>query len=194
MGWACVVLGAGDESSPRAFVEFGEHPIGQSLKRPADAVLTGKRQCQPGGKQGAENQRGGHGKGAPWGEKTKAADAREGLPRAGAQVADGDFCAQGISPKCERFLAIRGTLISDWAIEKGLKGCEYLRRQGCEPGRQIHDGWGKFSLGTTRPAPLPSRFCTARLSSLGGHLHLGVGTTSGTTAGASGRNPFVRWT
>ena len=61
MGWACVVLGAGDESSPRAFVEFGEHPAGQSLKCPANAVLTGKRQCQPGGKQGAENQRGGHG-------------------------------------------------------------------------------------------------------------------------------------
>ena len=54
-------MGVGDESSPRAFVEFGEDPIGQSLKGPADAVLTGKRQCQPGGKQGAENQRGGHG-------------------------------------------------------------------------------------------------------------------------------------
>jgi hypothetical protein len=52
---------AGDESSPRTFVEFGENPIGQSLKGPADAVLTGKRQCQPGGKQGAENERGGHG-------------------------------------------------------------------------------------------------------------------------------------
>ena len=61
MGWACVVLGVGNESSPRTFVEFGEHPVGQSLKRPANAVLTGKRQCQPGGKQGAENQRGGHG-------------------------------------------------------------------------------------------------------------------------------------
>ena len=54
-------MGAGNESSPRAFVEFGEDPIGQRLKGPADAVLTGQRQCQPGGKQGAENQRGGHG-------------------------------------------------------------------------------------------------------------------------------------
>ena len=56
-----VCMRAGDEASPRTFVEFGENPIGQSLKRPADAVLTGKRQCEPGGKQGAENQRGGHG-------------------------------------------------------------------------------------------------------------------------------------
>jgi len=62
---------AGDESSPRAFVEFGEHPAGEGLKRSANAVLTGKRQCQPGGKQGAENQRGGHGEGAPWGRKRK---------------------------------------------------------------------------------------------------------------------------
>ena len=69
MGWACVVLGVGDEASPRTFVEFGEHPIGQSLKRPANAVLTGKRQCQPGGKQGAENQRGGHGEGSLHGER-----------------------------------------------------------------------------------------------------------------------------
>ena len=53
----------GNESSPRAFVEFGEDPIGQSLERPANAVLTEKRQCQPRGKQGAENERGGHGEG-----------------------------------------------------------------------------------------------------------------------------------
>ena len=66
MGWSCVVLGSGNEARLRAFVEFGEHPVGQSLKRPANAVLTGKRQCQPGGKQGAENERGGHGEGAPW--------------------------------------------------------------------------------------------------------------------------------
>jgi hypothetical protein len=52
---------AGDEASPRTFLEFGEHPAGERLKRPANAVLTGQRQCQPGGKQGAENQRGGHG-------------------------------------------------------------------------------------------------------------------------------------
>ena len=69
MGWSCVVLGSGNEARLRAFVEFGEHPVGQSLKRPANAVLTGQRQCQPGGKQGAENQRGGHGEGAPWGTK-----------------------------------------------------------------------------------------------------------------------------
>ena len=62
MGWSVLGMWAGDESSPRAFVEFGEHSIGQSLKCPANAVLTGKRQCQPGGKQGAENERGGHGK------------------------------------------------------------------------------------------------------------------------------------
>jgi hypothetical protein len=43
-------------------VELGENPIGQRLKGPANAVLTGKRQCQPGGKQGAENERGCHGK------------------------------------------------------------------------------------------------------------------------------------
>lgn len=53
--------GVADETSSRAFVELGEHPVGESLKRLANAVLTGKRQCQPGGKQGAENQRGGHG-------------------------------------------------------------------------------------------------------------------------------------
>ena len=49
-------------------MEFGEHPIGQSLERPANAVLTGQRQCQPRGKQGAENQRGGHAEGGLHGE------------------------------------------------------------------------------------------------------------------------------
>ena len=44
MGWSVLGMWAGDESSPRAFVEFGEHSIGQSLKCPANAVLTGKRQ------------------------------------------------------------------------------------------------------------------------------------------------------
>ena len=67
------------EASPRAFVELGEHPVGQSLKRPANAVLTGQRQCQPGGKQGAENQRGGHGEGISMG-KGKATGTREGRP------------------------------------------------------------------------------------------------------------------
>ena len=69
------------EASPGTFLEFGKHPIGQSLKGPANAVLTGKRQCQPGGKQGAENQRGGHGKGSSLGEdvgdRWKKAAARE---------------------------------------------------------------------------------------------------------------------
>ena len=46
------------------------------------------------------------GKGVSMGKKTKAADAREGRPRAEARVPDGDFCAQGICPKCERFLEI----------------------------------------------------------------------------------------
>ena len=64
-----MVLGAGDEASPRAFLELGEHPIGQSLKGPANAVLTGQRQCQPGGKQGAENERGGHGEEISMGRK-----------------------------------------------------------------------------------------------------------------------------
>jgi len=70
--WAVVGMRAGDEAGSRAFVEFGEDPIGQSLECPADAVLTGKRQCQPGGKQCAENERGGHeeegsmGKGEKW--------------------------------------------------------------------------------------------------------------------------------
>lgn len=63
MGWAVVGMRVGDEASSRTFLEFGEHPIGQSLKGPANAVLTGQRQCQPGGKQCAENQRGGHGEG-----------------------------------------------------------------------------------------------------------------------------------
>jgi len=40
-------------------------------------VLTGKRQRQPGGKQGEENQRGGHGEGISMGKKMKAADARK---------------------------------------------------------------------------------------------------------------------
>jgi len=97
MGWAVVCMWAGDEASPRAFVEFGEHPIGQSLEGPADAVLTGKRQCQHGGKQGAENQRGGHGEGISMGWKRReAAGTGEGRPVAGAQPPDGDFCAQGI--------------------------------------------------------------------------------------------------
>jgi hypothetical protein len=61
--WAVGWSGVGNDYSPRAFVEFGEHPIGQSLKGPADAVLTGKRQCQPRGKHCAENQCGGHGEG-----------------------------------------------------------------------------------------------------------------------------------
>ena len=61
------------EASLRAFVELGEHPVGQSLKRPANAVLTGQRQCQPGGKQGAENQRGGHGEGISMGKKERLA-------------------------------------------------------------------------------------------------------------------------
>ena len=59
--WAVGWSGVENEARLRAFVEFGEHSFGQSLKGPADAVLTGKRQCQPGGKQCAENQRGGHG-------------------------------------------------------------------------------------------------------------------------------------
>ena len=75
--WAVVCMRAGDESSSRTFVEFGEDPIGQSLKGPANAVLTGQRQCQPGGKQCAENQRGGHGEGAPWGEEERSGRERE---------------------------------------------------------------------------------------------------------------------
>ena len=84
MGWACVVVEAGNKSSPRAFVKFGEHPIGQSLERPADTVLTGKRQCQPGGKQGAENQR--------------AQDARKHVARVdkrGSRPAGGNAAAEG---------------------------------------------------------------------------------------------------
>ena len=77
MGWAVGWSGVGNESSPRAFVEFGEHPVGQSLKRPANAVLTGKRQCQPGGKQGAENQRGGHGEEISMGEGKQNGPAPE---------------------------------------------------------------------------------------------------------------------
>ena len=55
-------VGAGDEASSGALTKLGKNPTGQSLKRQTNAVLTGKRQCQPGGKQGAENGRGGHGK------------------------------------------------------------------------------------------------------------------------------------
>ena len=54
--------GAGDKASSGALTKLGKNPTGQSLKRQTNAVLTGKRQCQPGGKQGAENERGGHGK------------------------------------------------------------------------------------------------------------------------------------
>jgi hypothetical protein len=60
--------GVGDETSSRAFVELGEHPACEGLERPADAVLTRQRQCQPRGKQGAENQRGGHAEGGLHGE------------------------------------------------------------------------------------------------------------------------------
>ena len=58
-------------------MEFGEDPIGQSLERPANAVLTEKRQCQPGGKQGAENQRGGHGEGVSMGGEREKRPAPE---------------------------------------------------------------------------------------------------------------------
>ena len=75
---------AGDEARLRAFVEFGEHPGGEGLKRSANAMLTGQRQCQPGGKQCAENQRGGHGKEVSMGEGKQAAGTREGRPREGA--------------------------------------------------------------------------------------------------------------
>ena len=87
MVWAWVVLGVGNKSSPRAFVEFGEHPIGQSLKRPANAVLTGKRQCQPGGKQGAENQRGGHGEGSLHGEGKRISRHQRGAAESGSAAA-----------------------------------------------------------------------------------------------------------
>ena len=91
MGWAVVCIWAGDESSPRAFLEFGEHLIGQSLERPANAVLTGQRQCQPGGKQGAENQRGGHGeeisKGEDVGDRWKKAAAQEAIVSRGRLTA-----------------------------------------------------------------------------------------------------------
>jgi hypothetical protein len=89
--WAVGWSGVGNESSPRAFVEFGEHPISQRLKGPANAVLTGKRQCQPGGKQGAENQRGGHGKGAPWGEEERSGRHRRGAASSGSVVAGWRF-------------------------------------------------------------------------------------------------------
>ena len=62
-------VGAGDEASSRALTKLGKNPAGQSLKRQTNAVLTGKRQCQPRGKQGAENERGGHGKEISMGEE-----------------------------------------------------------------------------------------------------------------------------
>lgn len=43
MGWAVLGMRAGYEASPSTFVEFGEYPVGESLKGPADAVLAGKR-------------------------------------------------------------------------------------------------------------------------------------------------------
>ena len=55
-------VGAGDKASSGAMTKLGKNPTGQSLKRQTNAVLTGKCQCQPGGKQGAKNERGGHGK------------------------------------------------------------------------------------------------------------------------------------
>ena len=55
-------VGAGDEASSGALPQLGKNQAGKSLKRQANAVLTGKRQCQAGGKQGAENERDGHGK------------------------------------------------------------------------------------------------------------------------------------
>ena len=86
MGGSCVVLGSGNEARLRAFVEFGEHPVGQSLKRPANAVLTGKRQCQPGGKQGAENQRGGHGEGVSMGEQERSGHRQRGAAESGSEA------------------------------------------------------------------------------------------------------------
>jgi len=85
--WAVVGMRVGDEASPRAFLEFGEHPVGQRLKGPADAVLTGKRQCQPGGKQGAENQRGGHGEGGSMGEQERSGRHQRGAAESGSAAA-----------------------------------------------------------------------------------------------------------
>ena len=112
LGWSGEGVGVRHEASSSAFVEFGEHPIGESLKRPADAVLTGKRQCQPGGKQGAENERGGHGEGISMGKGREAAGTGEGRRRAGAQPPDGDFCAQSICRVFARNLATRWSLVS----------------------------------------------------------------------------------
>jgi hypothetical protein len=74
-------MGGCHEASPRAFVELGENLIGQTLKGPANAVLTGQRQCQPRGKQRAENQRGGHGErismGKDGGDRWNKAAAKE---------------------------------------------------------------------------------------------------------------------
>ena len=101
MVWAVLGMRAGDEASPRTFVEFGEHPIGQSLKGPADTVLTGKRQCQPGGKQCAENQRGGHGEGISMGkEGGESVPAGEfghinGQPPVIGEVVELDFAKEG---------------------------------------------------------------------------------------------------
>ena len=85
--WSVLGMRAGDEASTRTFVEFGEHPVGESLKRPADAVLTGKRQCQPGGKQGAENQRGGHGEGSLHGEGKRISRHQRGAAESGSAAA-----------------------------------------------------------------------------------------------------------
>jgi len=57
-------------------LEFGEHPGGEGLKRPANAVLTGKRQCQPRGEQGAENERGGHGEDVSMGKEGRVSQFR----------------------------------------------------------------------------------------------------------------------
>jgi len=89
--WAVGWTGMGNEYSPRTFVELGEHPIGQSLKRPANAVLTGKRQCQTGGKQGAENQRGGHGGDISMGEEERSGRHQRGAASSGSVVAGWQF-------------------------------------------------------------------------------------------------------
>jgi hypothetical protein len=64
---------------------------GQSLKRPADAVLTGKRQCQPGGKQGAENQRGGHGEEVSMGEGERSGRHQRGAAESRSAAAEWRF-------------------------------------------------------------------------------------------------------
>jgi len=68
-------------------VEFGEHPVGQRLKRSANAVLTGKRQCEPRGKQGAENQRAGHGEGISMGEGGIKGRHQRGAAESGSEAA-----------------------------------------------------------------------------------------------------------